>query len=106
MSEPEELDLVLKLFSGTATDDSNLHGSFCTATNDGICVYHNVIENPEESSIFIANYRIARGYISYADTLFSGIQHRGNQDDLDPSFDFLSIVKSLSSTIIVDTSVE
>lgn len=105
-SKPEGLDLVLKVFSGISTGDSNLPASFCAASSDGICVYQNVIENPEDSPTSIVNYRVARGYISYAGTLFTGIQHRKNLNELDPSFDSLSIVRGFSSNMTVEAAVE
>lgn len=104
--ELEGLGLVLKVFAGTPVIDSNLDGSLGAASNDGICVYHNVIENPEESPDSIAKIRIARGYISYGGTLFTGIEHRENQDELDPSFDSSNILQSLSSDMNLETVVE
>lgn len=106
MFEREGLGFVLRAFSGMASTGPTPPRRLGAATNEGICVYHEVIENPEESPTSIANYPIARGYISHDGSLFTGIQHRATRDDLDSSLDSLSIVRSPSSIMTVDTVVE
>jgi hypothetical protein len=96
------LQMILNIFSGTVTGSPDSGA----ATNEGICVYQNMIENPDQSLTSIANFRIVRGYIAHAGTFFKEIQFIEHNSDLDASIDSLNLVRNLSSNMIVETVVE
>jgi hypothetical protein len=96
------LQMILNIFSGTVTG-SPFAGA---ASNEGICVYQNMIENPDQSPTSIANFRIVRGYIAHAGTFFKEIQFIEHNNDLDASIDSSNLVRNLSSNMIVETVVE
>lgn len=100
---------VVCVFSGIPIKNTIIvddHPGFMAIANEDICVYRQIIEDPDASLTSIETYRVSRGYIAYAGTSYREIRFM-IQDQSDSSFDDpLDFVKSVSSDMITDTVIE
>ena len=103
-------DFIFNLFSGLKSINVGYASEFdekrIAKTGGGICICRNIIENPSLPPTSIFNFRIFRGYIAHAGTVYKEVHHLAKKTYITSPLDSLNFMAESCAQMLVHAVVK